>query len=188
MAPGNERGNNQALVAKALRDKQADFAAFVRRRVNHEAAEEILQTAALRAIEHAESLEDPERVVAWLFRLHRNVIIDAARRNATERRVIDRNADLPEGASEAREDPCDCSITQAQGMRGTHASILSLVDISGLDLGEAARVLEISKNTAAVRLHRARKALGERMREHCGVTSAGDCFDCRCVYDGCCAV
>ena len=103
MAPGNERGNNQALVAKALRDKQADFAAFVRRRVNHEAAEEILQTAALRAIEHAESLDDPERVVAWLFRLHRNVIIDAARRKATERRVIDTNADLPEGASYSHE-------------------------------------------------------------------------------------
>jgi RNA polymerase sigma-70 factor (ECF subfamily) len=38
-----------------------------------------------------------------------------------------------------------------------------------------------------VRLHRARRALKERLAAHCGTTSARSCADCGCEERGCCA-
>ena len=48
-----------------------------------------MQVAALRAIEKAESLDDPARVLAWLYRIHRNLIIDNYRKRASEQRHVD---------------------------------------------------------------------------------------------------
>jgi RNA polymerase sigma factor (sigma-70 family) len=184
----SESASKCEIIAATLREKRADFEAFVRRRSSAAEVGDILQTAALRAMERADSLDDPERAVAWLYRLHRNVIIDAGRKSAIERRVIDGASEAEAHAPEPADELCGCSISQAKSMEGDHASVLSLVDLGGLNLGEAARALDISTNNAAVRLHRARKALSRKMLDHCGVTSLSDCIDCRCVYDGCCAV
>ncbi|MEM9653256.1 MAG: RNA polymerase sigma factor [Actinomycetota bacterium] len=178
---------NREVVADALRERQSDFAAFVRARVRPEDADDVVQLAALRAVESADSLEDPDRVVAWLYRIHRNLIIDVSRKRASERKYIDPVDEIPEQMDPPAEDPCACSVSQAKRLRPTYASILSLVDSGGLQLGEAARRLDVSTNNAAVRLHRARKALKQAMLEHCGVSDPRDCADCRCVYDTCCA-
>lgn len=175
------------VVAAALRDMAPDFEAFVRARVRSHHAEDVLQLAALRAVERAESLNDPDRVVAWLYRIHRNIIIDTNRRLARERNVVDGLAAVPEQSDPPSIDPCDCSVSLARGLNASYASILSLVDSDGLKVTEAARRLDITANNAAVRLHRARKALKQEMLEHCGVSSPRDCADCRCVYEDCCA-
>lgn len=176
------------VVADALGAHHPGFEAFVRARVQPQDVEDILQLAAVRAIEAAESLDDPERVLAWLYRIHRNLIIDLHRKQARERRHAEAVADIPELRLEADADePCGCSLSQAQRLRPSYASILALVDSDGLQLREAARRLDVSANNAAVRLHRARKALKLAMLEHCGVADPRDCADCRCVYDACCA-
>ncbi|MEM9291559.1 MAG: RNA polymerase sigma factor [Acidobacteriota bacterium] len=178
---------NDELIAEVLSDKRADFEAFVRARVRPEEAEDLLQMAALRAIERADSLDDPARVVAWLYRLHRNLIVDVIRKRSSESRVIDSVAEVPDQAPPAPEDdPCGCSVTQVSHIRSAYSSILSLVDIDGMNLSEAAHALGITVNNATVRLHRARGALRQRMLEHCGVSNLQDCASCRCVYEGCC--
>lgn len=174
-------------VSRALGEQRADFEAFVRARVRPDEVDEILQVAAVRAIERADSLGDPDRVVAWLYRIHRNLITDTYRFRARERRYLDVSDEPPEAASEALVDPCDCSISQSERLKPSYASILSLVDRDGVGLPEAARRLDVSTNNATVRLHRARKALRQAMLEHCGVTDPRACGDCRCVYDACCA-
>ena len=185
--PRNKTSNHE-VVTRTLREKRADFQAFVRSRVRSPEAEDVLQIAALRAVERASSLEDPARVVAWLYRLHRNVIIDVGRKRIREGQLIDATAEVPEQATQPADAACRCSVSQTNHLGSTYASILLLVDAGELKLGEAAKQLGISVNNATVRLHRARKALRERMLEHCQVSSAEDCVDCRCVYDGCCPV
>ena len=106
----SESASKREIIAATLREKRADFEAFVRRRSSADEAGDILQAAALRAIERADSLDDPEKAVAWLYRLHRNVMIDAGRKNATERRVIDAASEAEARAPEPAEDPCGCSI------------------------------------------------------------------------------
>ena len=54
------------VVAVALREYHAELDAFVRARVAPQDVDDTLQVAALRAIERADSLDDPERVLAWL--------------------------------------------------------------------------------------------------------------------------
>lgn len=174
------------IVAEALRDRGPEFSAFVRARVRPADADDVLQLAALRAIERAETLDDPERVVAWLYRLHRNLIVDAYRKQAAEQKYVDSTADLPEPFEQPGSDSCSCSVSQARRLRPAYASILSL-DAEGLPIREVARRLEVSTNNATVRLHRARRALKSAMLEHCGVEDARDCASCRCIDDVCCA-
>ncbi len=176
------------IVGDALRDHRAAFEGFVRARVRLAHADDVLQLAALRAMERAESLEDPDRVVAWLYRIHRNIIIDVGRQLSRERAAIDASAAVPEPVDEpSATDPCACSVTLAKRINPNYASILALVDSDGLQLREAAQALDVTVNNATVRLHRARQALRREMLEHCGVSSPQDCADCRCVYEACCA-
>ena len=179
-------------VSAALGENQTEFAAFVRSRIRPQDADEVLQLAAARGIERAATLEDPDRVVAWLYRIHRNLIIDVMRAKASEQKYADTHGELPEFADAALADAdfdelCRCIMAQTKRLRPSYASILNLVDADGLPLSEAARELDVSVNNATVRLHRARKALREKMLEHCGVTDASECASCRCIDDNCCA-
>ena len=85
------------------------------------------------------------------------------------------------------QETCQCSLAQAQRLPDSYASILALVDAQGFSLVEAAARLDITRNNATVRLHRARKALRNAMEAHCGVTDPQACAACRCVDDACCA-
>ena len=187
MAHPTDAVEPRAIVADTLRAQRADFEAFVRARVAPQDVDDILQLAALRAIENAGTLEDPGRVTAWLYRIHRNLIVDTYRRRATEQRHVDADTDVPERTISLDDDPCSCSVIQATRLPESYASILALVDTEGVQLREAAVQLDITPNNAAVRLHRARKALREAMFEHCGVTDPAACAGCRCVDDVCCA-
>lgn len=196
MSNPNHATPKVALIASALRDHAERLRAFVVARVPAAEVEDVLQTAAMRALERAETLREPERALPWLYRLHRNVIADALRKRASQQRSFERSGGaqpVDEAATDAAalvdaDAPCGCSLVQARRIHPAYASMLALVDTGGLSLRDAAQALGISANNAAVRLHRARKALREAMREHCGVTSARDCADCRCVYEGCCAL
>lgn len=178
-------GRNTDVIAAALREHSAQLAAFVRARVPAEEVDDLLQGVALRAIERAESLREPDKVLAWLFRLHRNAIVDATRRRA-RRQITDQVAELLCEDPNA-DDRCACSVVQAQSLGATYSEVLALVDVEGLTLAEAAEALGTTVNAATVRLHRARKALRQRLLDHCGVTSVDECSDCRCTYDGCCS-
>jgi RNA polymerase sigma factor (sigma-70 family) len=67
------------------------FLAFVQRRVSDSGlAEDILQTAYLRAFEHRDDFKPSESVVAWSYRLLRNAVIDSyRRRHASKERALE---------------------------------------------------------------------------------------------------
>lgn len=181
---------SEALVAHADR-----LRSFVRARAPQEDVDDVLQLGALRAVERAETLDDHARVVPWIYTIHRNLITDLFRQQASAARVVDATVDVPDvpdtpgapGPGAEVDARCDCSVIQAKSLSPNYASVLDLVDVRGASLTEAASALGITVNNATVRLHRARRALRDAMLEHCGVQSARDCLDCRCVSDGCCA-
>lgn len=165
----------------------------MRARVPASEVDDVLQVAAMRALEKHASLRDPLRVLAWLFTIHRNAIADAVRKAGHRERLVDRaraeaaNDHASELPAMLAEPVCRCSLAQVERLSDPYASMLTLVDLGDLSVAEASRTLGISPNNGAVRLHRARKALRERMLEHCGVSSARECAQCRCIDEGCCA-
>lgn len=187
MAKGKARESQAEIVAAALRAHRKQLAAFVRARVPASDVDDVLQIAAVRAIEGNASLKNAERVLPWLFRVHRNAVADESRKRARQQRWLVGDSSAPDVPASIPESRCRCSVAQARRIRPSYAAVLTLVDIRGATLAEAAEALGISANNVAVRLHRARKALRKSMLEHCGVTSLRDCADCACVYEGCCA-
>lgn len=180
-------GGRRDLVQNVLRERAPEFRSFVRARARPSDVDDILQVAAIKAIERADRLRSDDKIVAWLYRIHRNLIVDSHRRAAAEQRHIDHFADVPERPGPTEAESCACSVSQAQQLRPSYAEILTLVVANGVPLNEAAQQLGVSTNNATVRLHRARAALQQAMLEHCDVASPAECATCRCVDDGCCA-
>ena len=62
--------------------------AFIAKRVGNEAeTEDLLQEVFLRVHRHAQTLQEPERMVSWVFQITRNAIIDRYR-SAERRREL----------------------------------------------------------------------------------------------------
>ncbi len=176
------------VITEALTQHSDELRAFVVKRVGALEADDVLQNAAIKAFEKSYSLQDKDSVLPWLYQIHRNSSIDALRKLAHKERLFQGiQDDFDVQSPDDKDDNCNCSIQQALSLKPDYASILSMVDVGNVSLSEAANLLNISKNNATVRLHRAREALKSAMRSHCGVTSYNECADCKCVYEGCCS-
>ena len=175
------KSGTQPKIEAALRKHTPEFRRFVAARTPFADVDDVLQSAALRAVERADSLQDPAKVLPWLYQIHRNVVTDLQRKQASEDRRKDAFAfDMMIGETDKPEH-CACSLSQAGKLRKSYAVILELVDIKGATLKEAARSLNLTVNNAGVRLHRARAALKRRLLAHCGVSTIRECTDCRRV-------
>ena len=146
----------ETLVSDAIAQERKGFYRFVSARVAPEEVDDIVQQAAMRAIEHASSLKDPQRVIPWLYRIHRNVLIDVARKKKSDVRFIEDCSNISEKIQSDFDEWCACSATQITAINSRYAAILKLVDMKGVSLDEVSRTLGISVNNATVRLHRAR--------------------------------
>lgn len=171
----------------ALRTHGSALRRYVRMRTQASEVDDILQIAAMRALEKADGLRKPEQVLPWLYRIHRSVMVNMGRKSISEQRLKDALTAEPTSTESEDSATCDCSLSQVRQLNDRYASILGLVDLGDASLKEAARALDITVNAATVRLHRARQALKQRLAKHCGVTSASECADCVCSYEGCCS-
>jgi RNA polymerase sigma-70 factor (ECF subfamily) len=173
----------KAQIAAQLGARQKQFLSFLQARLgDRAAAEEMLQAAYLRATEKADTIRDDESGVPWFYRLLRNAVADVRRGAAREERA------LAEGklASSAAEDPaqnatvCHCVSALAETLKPAHARLLRRVDLDGASVPEVAAEEGITPNNAAVRLHRARAALRDKLKLVCGACARHGCLDCGC--------
>lgn len=168
-----------------LLSKRAELVAFVRARVESEAvAEEIVQSAFVRGVEQQEDLRDDESAPAWFYRILRNAIVDHYRRRDARGRALQRLAAEPEVFEQAGPDErnrtCACVKKLADDLQPGYAEVLNAVDLEGESIADVARRVGITANNATVRLHRARKALRERVLETCQACATHGCVDCTC--------
>jgi RNA polymerase sigma-70 factor (ECF subfamily) len=75
---------------------------------------------------------------------------------------------------------CACLTRLMTTLKPEYAAILESVDLGGRPLAGAARDLGITSNNASVRLHRARRALRQRVQQSCGTCATHGCLDCDC--------
>jgi len=170
----------RAVVA-ALVENHREFLRYVERRVGDRAtAEEILQDAFVRSIDHGDEIR--ESVVGWFYRVLRNAVIDHQRRQAVaNRRLEEFAAELASGDSEeiARV-ACRCVGELATTLKPEYADALRRIEVEGVPVKDYADAAGISASNAGVRIFRAREALRKQVARSCGTCAEHGCLDCSC--------
>ena len=176
-----------SLTVKALLENRKQFLRFLERRVTSPAmAEDILQNAYMRALEHESSIRNGESVTAWFYRVLRNAMVDHYRRRTVEDRAVEAWAGELEtevATNDLTQDiVCQCIGRVVRTLKPAYAEILTAVDLEEGSLVEFAKVHSITSANATVRIHRARKALKQRLIETCGTCSEHACLNCTCRH------
>lgn len=172
-----------------LLDHHAAFLGFVQRRVQDRAlAEDILQGAYVRALQRADTIRDRSAVVPWFYSILRNAIIDNARSRQSENAALERWAsELEESGQGADFNDevtqglvCGCIEKLLPTMKPSYQEVLREVELGGASLADFASLHKMTPGNAAVRAHRARAALKQKLIRTCGVCSEHACLDCIC--------
>jgi RNA polymerase sigma-70 factor (ECF subfamily) len=172
--------DTHALI-NTLTGERGRFVRMARSRVATEAdAEDVVQGALLRAAERAAQLEDATRARAWFYRILRRAIADHHRSKPLH--VGEEALENEPAAEDAGPRPpsCRCARRLLDQLRPAYAEIVDRVDFNDEDPAEVAEALRVSTANLYVRLHRARRALRERVESHCGVSSIEPCLECSC--------
>ena len=161
-----------------------EFLAFLERRVeSRAAAEDILQTAFARGLERGAGVQD-EKVVAWFYRVLRNAVIDHYRHRSTSARAVEawgkELTDRREPDPALRDEICQCVSGLLATLKEEYQQALRIVDLEDGTLSDLAQQSGITAENAAVRVHRARKALRRQVEKACGTCAEHGCFDCHC--------
>ena len=173
-----------SIDVDVLVDNHRRFLSFLETRLGSaSAAEDILQSAYVRAVEKGIPAEDSEGAVNWFFAVLRNALTDHFRRRAAQKRSQDALAaeGLPTIADpELRAEVCACFRRLLPTMRDEYAAILEKVDLEERAVSDVAQEIGITTNNASVRLHRARAALRRQLERSCGACATHGCLDCSC--------
>lgn len=166
-------------------ESHREFLAFLERRVESRAvAEDILQSAFVRGLESGVDVPE-ESVVAWFYRVLRNAIIDHYRRRSAANRAqqaweLEFSGARTEPEAALRQEICQCLSGLLESLKPEYRDALRLVDIEERKLSDLAEQSGITAENAAVRIHRARKALRKEVEQTCGVCAEHGCLNCSC--------
>ena len=163
--------------------QHARFLGFLRARVGDPAtAEDILQAAYIKIMEHGGDIKQNESTVAWFYRILRNAITDHYRRAAARTRAHESYADeTPLGYElELEQTVCACVGDVMEALKFEYRNAIQRVDLDGMTVQAFADSEGTSTNNASVRLHRARIDLAKKLKAVCGMCAEHRCLDCTC--------
>lgn len=179
-------GSLAPQVLQQLVASHREFVAFVARRVPDAAlAEDLVQEAFVKSLERGGDLRDAESARAWFYRVLRNAIVDRHRRTSTATAHLAALADELQAAaadrdSETDRELCRCIGALVDTLPDEQARALRRIELDGLAVKAFAAEAGIGESNAGVRVHRARKALRERVALACGTCAEHGCLDCTC--------
>jgi RNA polymerase sigma factor (sigma-70 family) len=180
-----ERSPREPGVLQVLLENHGRFLAFLERRVgSRDVAEDILQEAFVKTLDHAGSLESSESAMTWFYRVLRNALTDHFRRQDSRGRALERLAVETAGDADPDRDleavACECVVSLLDTLKPEYAGAIRRVDLDGLSVRSYGEEAGITAGNAGVRLHRARAALRRQLVRCCGTCLTHGCFDCGC--------
>lgn len=137
---------------------------------NEEDAKDITQDALLKVWHQQEKMQELQNLEAWCMRVTRNLALDKIKsrkfRSADE---LDRAGDLPAGqhnphTAAEHSDTMKRVHTAIRELPEKYRTLIQLRDIDGYSYQEIADILDIEMNDVKVNLHRARKAVREKLQ------------------------
>lgn len=173
-----------SLLTAILKERRRFLAVAVQRVGDREAAKDVLQVALLRALEHATTVRDPDRILSWFGRVVSNTAVDYVRHRDAYHRAVERLASQrpmdQTTVEEGEASVCPCVRTVVSSLGPTHAAVLRRIDLEDRSLEGVAHDDQVTVNNTRVRLHRARRALRDRLVERCGGSPLERCLPCGC--------
>jgi DNA-directed RNA polymerase specialized sigma24 family protein len=123
-----------ADINAALMAQRNVFKSFLVARVGNDAAEDLLQSGLVRAMQRSGEIKDGAKAVAWLYQLLRNLLVDHVRsRAAAAKREALWATDLlaPEAHPELEQEICACFEKLLLSLKPMQAELLRRVELGG---------------------------------------------------------
>ena len=193
-----DRQTDQTLQIETIwAEVGAEMERFVRRRISDpHHADDVVAEVMLRIHQNLGSLDDHERLTAWVYRIARNAITDHYRRSARRREVV---AAEPESGEDVGADAwlddqaatlselASCIRPLVDALPGDYRRALVLTDLEGRSQVDAARLEGISVSGMKSRVQRGRRQFATLVKQCCDVVtdSRGELIDFRLRSDGC---
>lgn len=148
----------------------SDLRRFIRRRVaDDHVADDLLQEAFVRVHRNLGTLQEADRLAAWVYQIARNVIHDHHRKAANDVVALADADPAEEGDDQLRRCRCrgmDWVDEMIQSLPGGYREAVQLAEIEGLSQQEVADRLGLSLSGAKSRIQRGR-ALLQGVLEQC---------------------
>jgi RNA polymerase sigma-70 factor, ECF subfamily len=156
-----QRGDAEAYRL-LLESISRDLRGFLRSRIRDPAETEDVLQEVLLTVHRARHTYDPARPFEpWVYAIARNAAVNWFRSSRTRRRLEDATAAEREAAGESLG---DVALEDALGiLPDNQREALEMVKIEGLSMAQAARRAGVSEGALRVRIHRAYRALRERL-------------------------
>jgi RNA polymerase sigma-70 factor (ECF subfamily) len=178
---GERTSVGDVSVEAIWRDFGASLRTFVRRRVTDpDTADDIVGDILMRVHTNIDQLQDPERSVAWLFRIARNAITDHYRRSARRPEQLDPDpqpVQVAERADRWIDGPEDvlaelatCIRPLVQSLPVDYRRAIELTDLEGRTQAEAARLEHLSISGMKSRVQRGRRQFAHILDQCCTFT------------------
>lgn len=152
--------------------------AFIAKRVSdQEHVEDILQDVFLRTHRQVDTVNDPRRIVSWLYQVTRNAIIDYYRRPGRRHEIpAGLSADIEAFGGELQEESDDsgselagCLRPMIERLSQDYRDAINLVEFEGLTQHEAAKRMGVSLSGMKSRVQRGRKQLKQMLDDCCRI-------------------
>lgn len=159
--------------------------AFIAKRVNDQIhVDDILQDVFVRIHRQVDSVNDPGRLVSWVYQVTRNAIIDYYRRPGRLREIpaglgsdIEGFGDKPastgntsgDHAGDLRTELVDCLRPMIERLSKDYRDAITLVELDGLTQQAAAERMGISLSGMKSRVQRGRTQLKHLLAECCQI-------------------
>lgn len=156
-------GDSEAFGEIFRRHRDRMWALALRTTRDPETAADAVQDAFLNAFRRAASFRGEAQLTTWLHRITVNASLDRLRRVRPAADIGDHEPVEPRDGHHAVDVRLDVRAALAQLPEGQQLA-LTLVDMHGLSVAEAAAVLEVAEGTVKSRCSRGREAMARILR------------------------
>jgi RNA polymerase sigma-70 factor (ECF subfamily) len=175
MAVKGEEAAMMTMTEELWRELHDGLRAFIAKRVSDPSnAEDVLQEVFVRVNRQLDSVNDPRRIVSWMYQITRNAIIDYYRKQGRRQEILaGLSADIEAFGGEFQEESGDpgselagCLRPMVERLSKDYRAALTLVELDGLTQEAAAQQMGLSLSGMKSRVQRGRKQL-KRMLDDC---------------------
>ena len=178
---------SRRVVEAKLVESRNRFLVFLRRRLSRpQDAEDVFQDFCVKVLRHHAQIDEVEKLDAWLGVTLKHALTDHYRRQAARNRCAEaygiETKVTHQEDTDVSEPACTCIAAAMKMLQPSHAELLARIDLRGESRKAVAADLGLCSNALGVRVHRARRALREKISKVCPVCGEGGFMICDCDH------